>query len=106
VDDFKEAEKAYHYLAETDEEYARAKADMLAKKYMVKVAYSVAVLESGESSVSAREADAQRSKGHQSAIVGYREAVLHFETINAKRQRALLAIERWRTLESTRRKTL
>ena len=104
-DDFKEAEKAYHYLASTDEEYTNAKALMVGRKHMLKVAYSVAYLESGESTVAAREASANCSEALLSAISGYREAVLEYETLDAKRQRALLAIERWRTLEATRRKT-
>ena len=102
MDDRKEAEKAYHYLAETDEEYASAKALKVGREHAMKTAYSIAFLDH-EGTVAERQALAYASQRYKEAVKHLEDAVLDYETLHAKRERARLAIERWRTLEATRR---
>lgn len=97
-----EAEKAYHYIAQTDEAIAQAKARLMAAEYGVKTAEAVCYLDA-TGTVEERKSVARCAPRYTEAVSEHEDAVLEFETIKAKRQRALLAIELYRTQEASRR---
>jgi len=92
------------FLAETDVAYALAKADLLRSEIIAK-RIRARLFAAGSGSVEARKADAE---GHSEAI-GADDALIAatvtFETLKAKRSRAEILIDVWRSVESSRRKS-
>lgn len=92
------------FLAETDESYALAKADLLRSEILAK-RVRARVFAAGSGSVEARKADAE---GH-GEVIGADDALIAatvtFETLKARRSRAEILIDVYRTLEASRRKT-
>jgi hypothetical protein len=97
-------EAAMEYLAETDNSYAIAKTDVLRAEILAKRARArIFVGESG--SIEARKAS---SEGHEEVIAADEElmrATLEYEAIKAKRQRAEIVIDVWRSLNASQRKS-
>lgn len=98
-----QAEKALNYLASTDESCARAKGSVKALEYRLKVAKAIEFL-TANGTVADKEAQALSSLPYRELIDQYESAVIEFETIAAKRERAVLTIDVWRTESSNRRK--
>jgi len=96
-------EAGLEFLAESDERFAVAKTDVLRAEILCKrVRARVFLVAHG--SVEARRAEAE---GHQEVIAADEdlcEATLAFETLKAKRARAEIVIDVFRTLEASRRK--
>jgi hypothetical protein len=98
-------EAAMQYLAETDDKYALAKADLLRTEILAKRARARVFMAEGTGSVEARKANAE---GHPDVIAvddALVEATVAFETLKARRSRAEILIDVYRTLEASRRKT-
>jgi len=93
---------ALKYLAETDEPYAKAKGYEVGLKYKVKVAKSLAYLKT-TGKVAQREAESLTSEEYATAIENHENAIIDCETYRAKRKRAELTIEVWRTENANRR---
>ena len=92
------------FLAESDLEYAQAKANLLATEILAK-RIRARLFAAGIGSVEARKAAAEahpESIESDDALVA---ATLAFEALRARRQRAELVIEGARTLEASRRRT-
>ena len=92
------------FLAETDDAYAEAKTTLLRREILCKRARARVFL-AGSGSVDARRAEAE---GHQEVITADEdlcEATLAFESLKAKRMRAEIVIQVFRTLEASRRQT-
>ena len=91
------------YLAETDVKYAEAKTQVLYCEILVK-RVRARILVTEEGAMDLRKAKAE---GHTDVIRaddGLCQAVQHFETLKAKRSRAEILIDVYRTLEASRRK--
>lgn len=101
--DEKQVERALKYLEESEEAYARAIARREAADSAAKVAREVAFLEAS-GTVAERTAMATTSDAYRAAIADCETALVDAELSKAKRQRALLVIEVFRTLEASRRK--
>jgi hypothetical protein len=104
VIDLERMENAMFYLSETDDKYALAKADLLRTEILAKRVRAKIFL-SGSGSVEARKAEAE---GHGEVITvddALVEATVTFETLKARRSRAEILIDVYRTLEASRRKT-
>ena len=96
--------KAMRYLAETDLTYAEAKAELESAEILRKrVRARVFLTEDG--TVAERNAEAECYCDTEAADDRYVGAIKRFEEIKAKRQRAELLIDVWRSLEATRRRT-
>jgi len=100
--DEKHAEKALHYLAETDEAYAEAKTKAKGLEYRLKTAKAAAFLEA-DGTVAEREALALNDLGYREMLDEFEDAMLDMEIYQAKRKRAELTIEFWRSLNANRR---
>jgi hypothetical protein len=97
-------EAAMEFLAETDEKYALAKAEVLRAEIMCKrVRARVFVGEDG--SVELKKAKAEMFPEVVKMDEEYCQATLEFETLKAKRSRAEILIDVYRTLEASRRKS-
>jgi hypothetical protein len=97
-------EAAMDFLAESDESYAEAKTDMLRCEIVAKRSRA-RIFMTGDGSVEARKAAAE---GHPEVIDSddsLIDATLVYERLRAKRQRAELVIDVFRTLEASRRKS-
>ena len=96
-------EKALTYLAETDEEVAQAKGEILRLENLIKrVNYRLFLSASG--SVEARKAEAGKSEETARLEEELVSAVVKYESLKAKRDTEAGIIEVWRSLESSRRK--
>lgn len=100
--DEKQVERALRYLEESEEAYAQAFAKREAKESAAKIARESAFLEAA-GSVAERQALAGTSPGTLAALEALEAAYYELEILKAKRQRALLVIEVWRSLNSNRR---
>ena len=95
--------KAMRYLAITDLSYAGAKADLEAAEILRKRVRARIFLDS-EGTVAERQAEAEVHDDTQAADDAYVTAIRVFEELKARRQRADLLVEVFRTLEASRRK--
>jgi hypothetical protein len=97
-------EAAMDFLAETDDKYAEAKAQVLRSEIFVKrVRARIFLTEEG--SVELRKAKAEAHNDVDDCDAALVEAVVTFEKLKAKRSRAEILIDVYRTLEASRRKT-
>ena len=95
--------KAMRYPAETDLPYAEAKAALESSEILRKrVRARVFLTEDG--TVAERQAEAETHHDTEAADDQYVHAIKAFEELKARRQRAELLIDVWRSLEATRRK--
>jgi hypothetical protein len=95
--------KAMRYLAETDLPYAEAKAALESSEILRKrVRARVFLTEDG--TVAERQAEAETHHDTEAADDQYVQAIKAFEELKARRQRAELLIDVWRSMEATRRK--
>ena len=97
-----QADRALNYLATTDLEIAEWRVAVLRTEYMAEVAEAMA-FKYAEGSVEARKQEAKTVDAVKAAKEEYFKAVKHWEVLKAKRKRAELTIEMWRTSESSRR---
>jgi hypothetical protein len=98
-------ENAMFFLAESDSDYAVAKTDVLRAEILCKRARARCFIVAQGSSVEARKSSAET---HGEVIAADDElvrATLEYETLRAKRQRAELLIDVFRTVEASRRKS-
>jgi hypothetical protein len=100
-------EAAMEFLAETDERYAEiktllARTEILAKRARARIFLTEAF---GAGSVEARKAAAEVHSEVCAADDTYIGAMREFETLKARRSRAEILIDVWRSIEASRRKT-
>ena len=90
-------------LADTDDSFAFAKADMLRSEILAKRTRSRMFLV-GSGSVEARKAEAETHAETCAADDALIAAITKFERLKAERQRAELLIDVWRSIEASRRR--
>lgn len=100
--DEKQVEKALNYLAESEEAYARAVGRKERVDAELKVARDSAFL-GADGTVAERQATAGTCVAYLQALAVVEEAYVDVELLKAKRQRALVTLEVWRSLNSNRR---
>ena len=94
--------RALAFLAETDAEFADVRVQVLRTEYLVDVAESLAfkLLEGG---VEERKKAAKANPEVQQKFEEHLQAVRHFEFLRARRKRAELSFEMYRSLNANRR---
>ena len=95
--------RALDFLASTDEEFAGLKGNMRRCEYLLKHYKAVAQIDSGEKTAAGKEMQAYASDEYLAAVDALHDAIVDYETVSAKRQRAVLTIEVWRSLNSARK---
>jgi hypothetical protein len=103
-DYFAKAEKALAYLAESEEEFAQYKASHQAEDKRRQIVRAAMILESPESSQSAKTAWAEASQKYKEAVDDWERMMEAFYLIDAKRRRAELTIEMFRSVNSSMKK--
>ena len=98
-------EEAMAFLAETDDDYAAAKTDLLRCEILCKRVRARAYLTADGSSVEARKAAAEGAQDVLTADDALIAATLAFERLRARRGRAEILIEVWRSVNASRRKS-
>ncbi len=98
-----QVEQALRYLAETDEEYGRAYGRVEGAHNQHKAIKAVAFLEA-TGTVAEREAKSLTADTVKAAANAYENAVAERETIRAKRKRAELIVEVYRTVSANQRR--
>jgi len=101
--DEKKIGQALNYLGETDESYAQAKARVKALEHTRKIIKAGIYLDA-EGTNGEREQKAYADTAYKEWVSEYEDAILDEQTLGAKRKRAELTIEVWRSLNSARSK--
>jgi len=96
-------DQAMTYLASTDETFAQARGTMLRTEYLADVAESMVYKSIQEGSVEDRKRAAKVAPETRQAMEDHFAAVVHFETLKARRAREVLVIELWRSVNANRR---
>ena len=95
-------EKAMRYLAETDEELAEAKGEVLRCEQLLKrIQYRL--FESADGSIELRKAKAGMSAETARAEEELVSAIVKYEGLRAKRDTESTVVEVWRSLNASRR---
>jgi len=94
--------KALKYLAETDKEYALAITRVKAMEYKIKTIKAVAYLEAKGTGLD-KKAISESSVEYIQFTKDYESTVYDKELVSARRKRAELTIEVWRSLNANRR---
>ena len=92
-----------NFLAESDDSYAATKADVLRAEIFCKRVRARAFM-MGTGGADARKANAEQNGDVIAADEELINATISFETLKAKRQRAELLIEVWRSINASQRK--
>jgi hypothetical protein len=94
------AEKALDYLADSEAEYSSLKARHQAEKERIKIVEASGTLESQQKSIKLKEMDSKASQDYAKAINLWESTLERFYEIEAKRKRAELTIEMYRSVNS------
>lgn len=93
---------ALEYLSSTDVQYGQLMGAVKASEHQGKVAKSVAFL-SATGTVAEKESKAYTSQEYMHWLESHQNIVADLEVIRAKRKRAELTIDVWRSLNASRR---
>jgi hypothetical protein len=96
-------ERALQFLAETDEKAASLKADVARTEYVAKLRESSAYLTASGETVKERESIAKTAPDVQEGWDLHFKAIAEFEKVRARRERAVLVCDLFRTLAANRR---
>lgn len=97
-------EKGLTYLAETDEDYAKAKALVEGMKEILKIKKSQLFLKLAAKTQGEREHQAVAHPEYSFEVGRYQEAVKGMELLRAKRTTETLLIDAWRSVNANRNK--
>jgi hypothetical protein len=95
-----QAEKALGYLADSEADYAALKAQHQALKERMKIVEHQGILDSSEKSAAMKKSASMASKNYMDAVTDWEIVVESYELISAKRKRAELTIEMYRSVNS------
>lgn len=99
-----QAGKALDFLHESEHPFAVAYARKEAMEQAVKIAKDSAFL-GADGTVAERQSIAGSSEEYRQAVENLESAYVELELIKAKRQRAMITIEVWRTLAANQRRS-
>lgn len=96
-------EAALAYLAESDLEFAHAKTALMRAEFMEECAEDMVFLSLTEGTVEEKKRRANVSDEHKKSQEDVFTASTHFEKLKARRARAMIVIEVWRSINSSRK---
>ncbi len=100
TDYLKDAERAIKFLADSEAEWASLKAQHQALDKRRKIVRASGILDSNESSAAMKANDSEASKDYLQSVTDWEQAMEGFYLIDAKRFRANLTIEMFRSTNS------
>lgn len=95
-------EKALRYLATTDSECAKLKANQARTEYQAKRTEAL-ILKLGEGAMDLRKAEAKADPRSESAWEEHFKAIEAYESVRAKRETEAIIVETWRSMNANRR---
>ena len=95
-------DKALGFLAATDERSAKLKSLVAETEYLAKLSEQKFFL-TAEGSVDQRKATAKMNQECQDAWGKHFKAIVDYERVRAKRERAVLTVDLYRTMSANRR---
>ena len=101
---FGDAERALKYLADSEEEYARLKAQKSVQPERIKIVEAQGYLDSTETTIDARKADARSSRAYEQEIIDMDTIEHDYILVHEKRKRAEITIEVWRSWNAAKQK--
>lgn len=101
MDYLNKAEKAIQYLADSEEEWANLKAQHQALDKRRKIVRASGIMDSAESSAAMKANDSEASPDYKLAVMDWEQVMTDFYLIDAKRHRAELTIEMYRSVNSS-----
>ena len=104
MDYLKQAELAIDYLQQSEEAYASLKATHQAEKERLKIVEASCMLDSDAKTVKDRETEAKTNKAYKEALEDWQRVMEEFYLIEAKRKRAELTIDMYRSVNSALKK--
>jgi len=96
-------ERALHYLASTDDDFAKARAMVKYLEHKRKTIKAEAYLRATGNTINERESYAYTCKEMRDFLEEYKDAVYDEQILASKRKSAELAIEVWRSKNANRR---
>ncbi len=96
-------QQALTYLAETDEDAARAKTLVKGLEKSEKPTLAAQFLKVEGGSIAERDAIARTSTAYTNWRASYKAAVLDYERLETKRNTEILMVDVWRSLNANRR---
>ena len=103
---FQKAEQALEYLRESETELARLKAGHQAEKERLKIVLASLELDAPEATQVAKTRWALASDEYKQALTDWQEFMESYYEVEARRKRAELTIEMWRSYNSAQSKGL
>ena len=97
------AAEALNYLANTDEDCARAKARMKGLEYAIKRVLAAETLTATAKTAGERKAAAEASEAYKTVTTDYENAVLDYELLATKRSTQTARFEWCRSINANRR---
>ena len=104
TDYLKEAQRAITYLEESESEWATLKAQHQALDKRRKIVRASGIMDSSESSAAMKGNDSEASEDYLKAVSDWEQSMEAFYYIDAKRFRANLTIEMYRSVNSALKK--
>lgn len=98
------AEKAITYLAETDKEHARLKAEYYAKESLTKTVLAYEFSSSKSSAQEAKKMDAYASEAYVAHIEALKTLQIDLQQMYNKRDTEKIVVDMWRTQAANLRK--
>jgi hypothetical protein len=97
---FKKAEKAIQYLEDSENDFAEFKAQHQALKERIKIELASLEMESEEKTQAAKATWAKANINYLNAVTDWEDSMAKFYLVEAKRKRAELIIEMYRSVNS------
>lgn len=95
---------ALSYLAGSDEAVSAAKGEVARSEFLAKVSQAVAYKSISTGSIEDKKSEALMSHEVQAAWNKHFDAVVAYEKVRARREREVLIVDLWRSIEASRRK--
>ena len=97
-------EKALEYLAESEREWAELRAGKDLESKRLEITLASGIIDSNSSTQSGKKVDALDSEDYKETVEQYQQLLEAFYLVDAKRKRAEITIDTWRTIEASRRR--
>lgn len=97
-------EKALQYLAESEQEWSELKASKDLESKRLEIILASGIIDSNSDTQAGKKVDSLNSEEYKETVEMYQQLLESFYFIDAKRKRAEITIDTWRTIEASRRR--
>ena len=97
-------EKALNYLAESEEQWSELKASKDLESKRLEITLASGIIDSNSDTQAGKKVDSLNSVEYKDTVEQYQQLLEAFYLIDAKRKRAEITIDTWRSIEASRRR--